>query len=111
MILAERGNHELTSKGRFEQFGWSVVDIDFHESFLSWHNATWFCRVGQTKSFDIVMRASVHSFLSEYPLILMIRSTVFGPIHILAASLIYKKHTFVEPGLKNTQNSSWMHKL
>jgi len=50
MILAERGNHELTSKGRFEQFGWSVVDIDFHESFLLWHIATRFCRVGHTKS-------------------------------------------------------------
>jgi hypothetical protein len=50
MILAERGNHEITSKGRFEQFGLSVVDIDFHESVLLWHIATWFCRGGHTKS-------------------------------------------------------------
>jgi hypothetical protein len=39
MILAERGGHALRSYDCFEKLSWSVVEKDFHESFLMWHIA------------------------------------------------------------------------
>jgi hypothetical protein len=63
MILAERGDHALRSNGCSEKFGWSVVDIDFHESFLLWHIATWFCHVGHTESPHVKVSRSLASYM------------------------------------------------
>jgi hypothetical protein len=45
MILAERGGDALRSYSYycFEELGWSVVEKDFHESFLMWHIAVNTC--------------------------------------------------------------------
>ncbi|CAK7340180.1 unnamed protein product [Dovyalis caffra] len=40
MILEERGDQVLKRKGCFEKLGWSVIERDFHESFLAWHFVT-----------------------------------------------------------------------
>ncbi|KAJ6897636.1 hypothetical protein NC652_024437 [Populus alba x Populus x berolinensis] len=42
-ILAERGDQVLKSMGCLEEFGWAVVDLDFHWSLLVWHIATGIC--------------------------------------------------------------------
>ena len=43
-----------------------MVDIDFHESLLLWHIATWFCRVGHTES----RLVKISRFLASYMLYL-----------------------------------------
>ncbi|CAK7345002.1 unnamed protein product [Dovyalis caffra] len=42
-ILAERGDQVLKSEGCFAEFGWSVIEFDFHATLLLWHVATDIC--------------------------------------------------------------------
>ncbi|CAK7345056.1 unnamed protein product [Dovyalis caffra] len=62
-ILAERGDQVLRSKGCLDKFDWSVVEIDFHESFLLWHVATCFCHKGHAESSEVLASISLANYM------------------------------------------------
>ncbi|KAJ6700355.1 hypothetical protein OIU79_013400 [Salix purpurea] len=49
-ILAERGDQVLRSNGLFPQIGWSVADVEFTQSLLTWHIATHVCYLDDSRS-------------------------------------------------------------
>ncbi|KAJ6747812.1 hypothetical protein OIU74_030134 [Salix koriyanagi] len=49
-ILAERGDQVLRSNGLFYKFGWSVADVEFTHSLLTWHIATRVCYLDDSRS-------------------------------------------------------------
>ncbi|KAB5551532.1 hypothetical protein DKX38_008843 [Salix brachista] len=74
-ILAERGDQVLRSKGLFPQIGWSVAEIDFIQSLLTWHIATHVCYLDDSRknTFDKT-QSGVRSSrsLSNYMLYLLV---------------------------------------
>ncbi|KAG5242374.1 F-box protein [Salix suchowensis] len=49
-ILAERGDQVLRSNGLFYKFGWSVADLEFTQSLLTWHIATHVCYLDDSRN-------------------------------------------------------------
>ncbi|CAK7334693.1 unnamed protein product [Dovyalis caffra] len=63
MILEERGDQVLKRKGCFEKLGWSVIERDFHESFLLWYIAT---RYRLNEDYSDSIHCKMSRSLSDY---------------------------------------------
>ncbi|KAJ6700354.1 hypothetical protein OIU79_013399 [Salix purpurea] len=125
-ILAERGDQVLRSNGLFPQIGWSVADVEFTQSLLTWHIATHVCYLDDSRSntFQKTQNGVRSSrSLSNYMLYLLVNCPAMIAIepsekrhadtrnHLLRLLRNARNCSSVKPSINKTEVNAFFEKL
>jgi hypothetical protein len=117
-LLEERGCSVLRRKDCFDKLGWSVTDVEFSHSLLTWHIATHVCYIDDSRKngFAKDQNCAMSTSLSNYMLYLLVQCP-----NMLATELSGTRYTdtrihlhrllFIRNNHKEAENKISMDKL